>query len=79
MFYYKGTFTSVDSSGNAEPGVYSIYQGALSTFLTGLHQQEAEFNVGLDNIAYDWTFEILRFQVGCDNCGLPVIKIYGWR
>jgi len=80
MFYYKGTYTAIDESGEPLPGIYPIYEGALSTLLSGAHQQEVEYNIGgPSSKSFDWTFEILNFQTPCDNCGKPMIMVYEWR
>src|SRR5699024_7782997 len=80
MFYYKGTYTAIDESGEPLPGFYPIFEGALSTSLWGAHQQEKEYNIKrASSRSFDWTFEILNFQTPCDNCGEPMIMVYEWR
>lgn len=77
---YKGTFTEIGPDGKPAAGVYPLYEGVLSTGLSGAFATDRVFELyGPDDTKFDWSFEIVPFEKSCDNCGQPMIKVYEWH
>lgn len=72
---YEATFSEVD----AGPGIYPIYDGVLSTGLSGFASTSRVFDFRPSDKKFDWTFRIKPVEKSCDNCGAPMINVYEWR
>lgn len=60
---YKCTFTEIGPDGKPIAGVYPLYEGVLSTALSGAFATERVFELyGPANTKFDWTFEIVPFE-----------------